>query len=58
MHHGAPLREFMGLTFNLGNIMMITVASAVVFIIAVLATRKLAMKPTGTNRRCSSVPVL
>lgn len=47
MHHEAPLREFMGLTFNLGNIMMITVASAVVFIIAVLATRKLAMKPTG-----------
>ena len=43
MHHGAPLREFMGLTFNLGNIMMITVASAVVFIIAVIATRKLAM---------------
>ncbi|WP_313803852.1 F0F1 ATP synthase subunit A [Cytobacillus sp.] len=47
MHHEAPLREFMGLTFNLGNIMMITIASAVVFIIAVLATRKLAMKPTG-----------
>jgi F-type H+-transporting ATPase subunit a len=47
MHHGAPLREFMGLTFNLSNILMITVASAIVFIIAVLSTRKLAMKPTG-----------
>jgi F-type H+-transporting ATPase subunit a len=47
MHHGAPLREFMGLTFNLSNILMITVASAIVFIIAVISTRKLAMKPTG-----------
>lgn len=47
MGHGAPLREFMGLTFNLGNIMMITIASLVVFMIAVLSTRRLAMKPTG-----------
>lgn len=47
MSHGAPLREFMGLTFNLSNILMITVASAIVFIIAVLSTRRLAMKPTG-----------
>ncbi|MBS4190088.1 F0F1 ATP synthase subunit A [Bacillus sp. FJAT-49705] len=47
MHHGAPIKEFMGLTFNLGNIMMITIASAIVFIIAVLSTRRLAMKPTG-----------
>lgn len=47
MHHGAPLHEFMGLTFNLGNIMMITIASVIVFLIAVLSTRRLAMKPTG-----------
>jgi F-type H+-transporting ATPase subunit a len=47
MHHGAPVREFMGLYFNLANVLMITVASAIVFIIAILSTRKLAMKPTG-----------
>ncbi|WP_077215063.1 F0F1 ATP synthase subunit A [Bacillus dakarensis] len=47
MHHEAPLWEFMGLTFNLANMMMITIASAIVFIIAVLSTRNLAMKPTG-----------
>lgn len=47
MHHEAPLREFMGLTFNLANILMITIASIIVFLIAVLSTRRLAMKPTG-----------
>ncbi|AYA78165.1 F0F1 ATP synthase subunit A [Robertmurraya korlensis] len=47
MHHEAPLREFMGLTFNLSNVLMITIASVIVFIIAVLSTRSLAMKPTG-----------
>ncbi|RDU37491.1 F0F1 ATP synthase subunit A [Neobacillus piezotolerans] len=47
MHHGAPIREFMGLHFNLANILMITVASVIVFLIAVLSTRRLAMKPTG-----------
>lgn len=47
MNHGAPIREFMGLYFNLANVMMITVASAIVFIIAVLSTRRIAMKPSG-----------
>jgi F-type H+-transporting ATPase subunit a len=47
MHHGAPEVQFLGLWFNLANIMMITIACAIVFIIAVLSTRKLAMKPTG-----------
>ena len=47
MHHEAPVVKFMGLYFNLANILMITVASAIVLIIAILATRKLAMKPTG-----------
>jgi F-type H+-transporting ATPase subunit a len=47
LNHEAPLAEFMGLTFNLANVMMITVASAIVFIIAVLSTRSLALKPTG-----------
>ncbi|MGG1396977.1 F0F1 ATP synthase subunit A [Bacillus salipaludis] len=47
MHHEAPLVTFGGLTFNLANDLMILVASLIVFIIAVLSTRKLAMKPTG-----------
>ncbi|GIN86509.1 ATP synthase subunit a [Heyndrickxia sporothermodurans] len=47
MEHGAPLWEFMGLTFNLANVLMITVASLIVFIIALVSTRRLAMKPTG-----------
>ncbi|WP_045518707.1 F0F1 ATP synthase subunit A [Neobacillus niacini] len=47
MHHEAPIVKFLGLHFNLANILMITVASAIVFLLAVLSTRKLAMKPTG-----------
>lgn len=47
MHHEAPLVHFLGLNFNLANMLMITIASAIVFIIAVLSTRRLAMKPTG-----------
>ena len=47
MNHKAPVVEFMGLYFNLANVLMITVASLIVFIIALVSTRKLAMKPTG-----------
>lgn len=49
MNHEAPLWELMdtGIYFNLANVLMITVASLIVFIIAVAATRQLAMKPTG-----------
>ncbi|RLQ93515.1 F0F1 ATP synthase subunit A [Falsibacillus albus] len=47
MHHEAPLYEFMGLTFNLANVLMITVASAIAFLIAVVGTRQLALQPTG-----------
>ncbi len=47
MNHGAPTVELLGLTFNLGNVLMITVASLIVFLIAILSTRKLAVKPTG-----------
>ncbi|MBY0123239.1 F0F1 ATP synthase subunit A [Bacillus sp. S/N-304-OC-R1] len=47
MHHEAPIVKLMGLSFNLANILMITIASLVVFLIAVLSTRRLAMKPTG-----------
>jgi F-type H+-transporting ATPase subunit a len=49
LHHGAYTKEFLGLSFNLGNVLMITVASIIVFIIAVLATRNLSMKPTGVQ---------
>lgn len=49
MEHKAPIWEFMGLNFNLANILMITIASLVVFIIAVGSTRRLAMKPTGSQ---------
>lgn len=47
MEHGAPIVKFLGLYFNLANILMISVASLIVFIIAVVSTRRLAMKPTG-----------
>ncbi|GLB59058.1 F0F1 ATP synthase subunit A [Cytobacillus sp. NCCP-133] len=47
MHHEAPIVDFLGLNFNLSNVLMITVASAVVFIIALLSTRRMAMKPAG-----------
>ncbi|MGJ7920747.1 F0F1 ATP synthase subunit A [Neobacillus sp. LXY-4] len=47
MHHEAPIVTFLGLNFNLANVLMITVASVIVFLIAILATRKLEMKPTG-----------
>jgi len=45
--HEAPVVKFLGLTFNLSNVLMITIASLIVFLIAFAATRKLAMKPTG-----------
>ncbi|WP_251551782.1 F0F1 ATP synthase subunit A [Neobacillus muris] len=47
MNHEAPVVEFLGLYFNLANVLMITVASAIVFLIAVLSTRKLALQPAG-----------
>jgi F-type H+-transporting ATPase subunit a len=47
LNHGAPTTDFLGLTFNLANVLMITVATAIVFIIALLSTRHLALKPTG-----------
>jgi F-type H+-transporting ATPase subunit a len=47
LHHEAPIVTFLGLNFNLANLLMITVASLIVFIIALLSTRTLAMKPTG-----------
>lgn len=47
LNHEAPIVTFLGLNFNMANVLMITVASVIVFIIAVLSTRKLSMKPTG-----------
>jgi F-type H+-transporting ATPase subunit a len=47
LHHEAPIVKFLGLQFNLANILMITIASVIVFLIAFLSTRRLAMKPTG-----------
>lgn len=47
MHHENPIVTFLGLQFNLANVLMITVASVIVFLLAVLSTRRLAMKPTG-----------
>lgn len=47
MEHGAPIVEFLGLTFNLSNVLMITVTSLIVFIIALAATRSLQLRPTG-----------
>ncbi|KKK37951.1 ATP synthase subunit A [Mesobacillus campisalis] len=49
MHHENPIVTFLGLNFNLANILMITIASAIVFLIAVLSTRRLAMKPAGAQ---------
>ncbi|RHW37189.1 F0F1 ATP synthase subunit A [Neobacillus notoginsengisoli] len=48
MHHENPIvGPFFGMYFNLSNVLTITAASLIVFIIAVLSTRRLAMKPTG-----------
>lgn len=47
MEHEAPIEEFLGLTFNLSNVLMTTVASVIVFIIAMVATRSLQLRPTG-----------
>ena len=47
MHHGNPTQELFGLTFNLSNVLMLTVTALIVFLIAISATRKLSLKPTG-----------
>lgn len=47
MNHAAPIKEIFGLYFNMGNVLMITVASVIVFLLALVGTRRLAMKPTG-----------
>ena len=51
MNHTAPERTldlgFMSLTFNLSTLLTLFVSAVIVFIIAVVSTRKLALKPTG-----------
>ena len=47
MDHGNPMKTIMGITFNLSNVMMLVVTAAIVFLIAILATRNLQLKPTG-----------
>jgi F-type H+-transporting ATPase subunit a len=47
LHHEAPTKVFLGLTFNLSNVLMIVVSSLIVFLIAFFLTRNLQMKPTG-----------
>jgi len=46
VEHG-KLVEFLGLTFDLSSVMMTTVAAVIVFIIAIMCTRRLALRPTG-----------
>ncbi|HLR09244.1 MAG TPA: F0F1 ATP synthase subunit A [Bacillota bacterium] len=51
MEHEAPIVEnafgIPGLDFNLANVLMIAICSAIVFFFCVWASRKLQMKPTG-----------
>ncbi|MCU9613302.1 F0F1 ATP synthase subunit A [Caldibacillus lycopersici] len=49
MNHEAPIREIFGLHYNPSNILMITVSSLIVFLIAVLCTRSLQMRPKGAQ---------
>lgn len=51
VNDGAPMLENVfgipWLNFNLSNVLMMAIASAIVFILCVLGARKLQMKPTG-----------
>lgn len=47
MDHGHPLKTIAGMTFNLSNIMMLFITCVIVFVIAILATRNMQLKPTG-----------
>lgn len=53
MNHEAPIvHDVLGipwLDFNLSNVAMIIVASIIVFVLSVLGSRKLQMKPTGVQ---------
>jgi F-type H+-transporting ATPase subunit a len=47
VHHENPNVEWLGLMFNLSNVMMLTVTALIVLLIAVVSTRNLSLKPTG-----------
>ncbi|HHW37756.1 MAG TPA: F0F1 ATP synthase subunit A [Bacillales bacterium] len=47
MEHGAPLATFLGLQFNLANVLMITIASVIVFLLATAGAKSLQLRPTG-----------
>lgn len=51
MNHTAPEFDldlgFMVLTFNLSTVMMLLISAIIVFLIAFISTRRLALKPTG-----------
>lgn len=53
MDHGAPIyHDLFGISwldFNLSNVLMIIITSAIVFILSVLGARKLALKPSGAQ---------
>ncbi|WP_257348296.1 F0F1 ATP synthase subunit A [Pseudalkalibacillus decolorationis] len=49
MEHGAVTAEFLGLSFNLSNILMITIASLIVFLLAIAGSRSLQMRPGGVQ---------
>lgn len=44
MEHG-KLVEFLGLTFDLSSVMMVTVAAVIVFVIAVIGTHQFSSSP-------------
>ena len=47
MEHENPELVLFGISFNPANIMMLFITCLIVFVIAILATRKMQMKPTG-----------
>ena len=47
MNHENPQFEWLGLTFNPSNILMLGVTCLIVFLIAFISTRNLKLKPTG-----------
>ncbi|WP_273717107.1 F0F1 ATP synthase subunit A [Alkalihalobacillus pseudalcaliphilus] len=45
--HIQPMRNIMGLDFNMSTVLMTTVTCIIVFLIAFIGTRNLSMKPSG-----------
>ncbi|MER2088891.1 MAG: F0F1 ATP synthase subunit A [Sporosarcina sp.] len=47
MNHENPTVEWLGLTFNLSNVLMLFITCLIVFLIAFVSTRRMQLKPTG-----------